>query len=431
MSTVVTENIHFDNHGNTRIEHTGTNVEIYQNRSKIVSVNSDYITLSNSTSSVSFGNSTVAGIGLPVGTYILSTETPNSSFLETDALYNISTYPALYAAVGNVDRSTRFFDRKIGGSEEGMAAVYGNGIFFVGGQNYDFFDGAPLVRIYRSSDNGGTWTIPQSTTNLTTRDMAYGNGFYVAVGNYISSSPFNTSSIIYTANTTHFISPVTSLPSNARFSGVAYGNGVFVTGGNTAIFTSSNVSHWTSRTRANTNPILSVAYGNGVFVCVGENGSIQTSTDNGTTWFNRTSGATRNLDKVLYNNGVFVAAGNNVIVRSIDAENWSSQSLPSGNHKFVNGFTTSNEFFLLGFEGGNYRSNNGIDWNIFTTNCHPDTFTAGAYNGTNTVVLIGATSGGENFIKINVSNANSSLFYVPPHPSDTPTSFYKSYIRAT
>jgi len=84
-----------------------------------------------------------------------------------------------------------------------------------------------------------------------------------------------------------------------------------VVGSEGTIFTSSdNGTTWTSRTSGTTGLICGVTYGNSTFVAVGNNdtGTIFTSPD-GTTWTSRTSGTTNELWGVTFGNNTFVAGG--------------------------------------------------------------------------------------------------------------------------
>lgn len=107
------------------------------------------------------------------------------------------------------------------------------------------------------STNGLSWTRITVLANTVIRNIAFGNGVYVAVG-YADAAPF--------------------------------------TG---RILTSTNTTTWTSRTPANTQYITCVAYGNGNFVAAGNNGVIQYSSD-GQTWIRASRPTTGVFNSLTY-----------------------------------------------------------------------------------------------------------------------------------
>ena len=298
--------------------------------------------------------------------------------------------------------------------------TYGNGQFVAVGTSYNVNGNGSDTwsDVILTSPDGITWTsraLPSDGTSGKDSDLTsgilegvtYGNGQFVAVGGYWTTTSGANNTTINTWSDVILTSPdgitwtSAALPSGtsgtstnssvteAGLYGVTYGNGQFVavgeylittSGANNSttttwsdvILTSPDGSTWTSRalpsgtsgTSANSSVtdtgLYGVTYGKGQFVAVGgsfnynNNGSntvILTSPD-GITWTSPVlpsgmfgsgiNGAY--LVNVIYGNGYFVAPGcyytaNNssgtwnwtdVIVTSPDGITWTSAALPSG-----------------------------------------------------------------------------------------------------
>jgi len=382
MSTVVVSNVHFDSLGNTRIHIEGANLSFYDKDRNILSVNSQYFTISNSTTSASLGTQLTSAEPLPIGTYIISALTPNSSYIETNKFYSRTTYSSLFSVLGTQNISdaefrTVFTDNST--DTAGFATVaYGNSAIVAAGSRYnqDLFQSYPLL--YSSTDDGTTWaarTDPFSGNAGTYRSSIFKDGLFIVVG-YSSTS-------------------------SGR------------------IITSTDSINWTSRTSVSGNN-NAIVHGNGVFVSVGPNGAIQTSSDNGTTWTNRTSPTTSNLYSVAYGDGVFVAGGDSGYTRSTDnGVTWSNSSLIYGAHSINLVYYTNSKFYAHGTIVAS--SSNGISW-------EPLTMTYMASVSVNP----GANSLAASLVnRIYRSSQNTTNFYVPSSPFTSGLSFAKDYIRAT
>ncbi len=153
--------------------------------------------------------------------------------------------------------------------------------------------------------------------------VAYGNGRFVAVGNYstilISNDGLEWSAI--------------SQPTNL-FTGIAFGGGVFIAAGSQGISSSSEGLDWT---RCSSFEVNEVRYVNGRFIAVGPGGVILVSTD-GVAWAEVFSDFWSDLTSVTFGNGRYVAVGYSpplfgpdgaptpLILTSPDATNWTSQA---------------------------------------------------------------------------------------------------------
>jgi hypothetical protein len=135
-----------------------------------------------------------------------------------------------------------------------------------------------------SSEDGITWACRKTGRRTFVRDIAFGNGQFVAVG----------------------------------------GSYIDVAG---VIMSSNDGSTWTRWNVRNKINLHGVTYGGGQFVAVGDAGTILTSID-GFAWKSRVSGTPANLAAASFGNGVFVAGGESgVILTSSNGVNWAVRSL--------------------------------------------------------------------------------------------------------
>jgi hypothetical protein len=159
-------------------------------------------------------------------------------------------------------------------STQGTVGIlkYVNGIWFIG---------TTTGWLWRSSNNGTTWSSPAQVGTSSITGITFGASLYVLVTNNNSAT--------------------------------------------TNIYTSSDGATWTSRTGQNAVVQSGIHFANNLFVAVGASGSIQTST-NGTTWTSRTSTASNVLVNVTYGNSVWVATGLRIIVTSTDGTTWTERA---------------------------------------------------------------------------------------------------------
>jgi hypothetical protein len=194
-----------------------------------------------------------------------------------------------------------------------QSVAYGNGWFVAVG------DGPVTGRRVLTSSDGINWTMRNAATIDNWQSVTYGTinttGYFVGVGRS------GTNRIMASTNSGVSWGRREAPEGNRdnNWKSVTYGNGVFVAvssdGTNRVMTTNKNpigiTDEWTSHAVA-TNAWQSVTYGNGVFVAVSDNTSgdinnrVMTST-NGTTWVARAASANNAWQSVTYGNGVFVA----------------------------------------------------------------------------------------------------------------------------
>ena len=266
-----------------------------------------------------------------------------------------------------------------------------------------------------TSADGADWTVSESGTVLDLKDIAFGGGRFVAIGNRAGSNvalvspdgldwtvallpaPDRTASrgfpdlkriasgasgfVAIGEGSSALFSPDGTtwtehpLGQNVIRGAVAYGNGQWVAGGlaltsansfTTAVFTSTDGMHWEDRTGGVPSVLQSsIAFGNGVYVTVGTGGRIARSTSDMNWSLVRVLGPTAVLSRVVFAGDRFLALGrqntNALLLVSQQGREWTNRA-PSisanplaaayGNGRSV---VVGDSIVLL--------STNGIDWN--------------------------------------------------------------------
>ncbi len=153
---------------------------------------------------------------------------------------------------------------------------------------------------------------------------------------------------------------------------IAYGNGSFVAVGEFGtILTSSDGRVWSPQSSGTTNLLLAVTCANGLWVAVGLCGTILTSS-NAVSWVAQDSGTTQNLSGVTFGNGVFVTVAGlwyhpgslvDAILTSSDGIAWTNQPLGAHNYYGLSDVTFGKDVFVaVGAAGAILTSGNGITW---------------------------------------------------------------------
>ena len=239
---------------------------------------------------------------------------------------------------------------------------------------------------------GQAWTYNAVGAAPDFRDVSYGAGVFVAVGNggAIYSSP---DAVTWTARTP---------PNTPNYSDIAYANGRFVVVGGTTGSGTQPVAYsddgitWTLPATPFTVTRTGIAYGNGIWVAVGTN-AVSISNDNGVNWTTTTGiSALGPASGVSFGNGLFCAvalAGG--IITSTDGLTWTSVSITNsgvlldvafGNQKFVT-IDTAGRVFI---------SNDGATWTQTRTS-DGDSWRTITY-GNGFFVAFATLSGGDNVI---------------------------------
>jgi hypothetical protein len=167
-----------------------------------------------------------------------------------------------------------------------------------------------------STDHGANWSLQTSGFGTDTiASVAYGNGYFVAVG---GSSSGDTSK----SNAAATSWSLTSSAATAALTRVTFGNGIFLAINTTEILTSTDGATWSAGTKPTTGNMFTIGYGAGSFVLVSVSGEIFTSTD-GVYWTERYSPITSQMASIDYVDGVgWVGVWSNYVVTSRDLAAW-------------------------------------------------------------------------------------------------------------
>ena len=220
--------------------------------------------------------------------------------------------------------------------------TYGNGKFVCVGNNGKSY----------YSTNGITWTAMSGLKNTIYNAVTYGKDRFVCVGLF-GGSAYSTDGLTWTA--------MSGLES-ATYNGVTYGNGKFVCVGDKGkSYYSTDGLTWNAMSGLESTTYYGVTYGNGKFVCVGNNGKSYYST-NGTSWNAMSGLESATYNAVTYGNGKFVCVGSNgKSYYSTDGASWIKMSgLESATYNAV---TYDNcKFVCVGDKGKSYYSTDGLTW---------------------------------------------------------------------
>jgi hypothetical protein len=208
-------------------------------------------------------------------------------------------------------------------TSRGLIAVAAGGghLLAVGG------DSGSFRGLVMKSHNGSSWTSTTIPGTTTLRNIAYGNGTWVAT---------DESGIIL--RSTDGAATWTSVIRDpaAFLSAVAYGNGVFLCADAASgrFFRSTNGgAAWSTVANAWASQTWCLAYGNGTFVST-DNGTpdlVMSSTDGGATWSSVRLGMSGYITDIKFAHGVFFAANDEgQFLTSGRGASWASTDMPVG-----------------------------------------------------------------------------------------------------
>ncbi|NPV71707.1 MAG: hypothetical protein HPY55_13865 [Firmicutes bacterium] len=220
-------------------------------------------------------------------------------------------------------------ERITGTSQDGLEwqstpvdAEYLFGLACRGGKLVAVGGGYPEGGVILTSDDGATWTRAEMKTEqggpvgalvdletMSLKDVVYGDGRFVAVGNR-GTILTSTDGLRWTLRGSGV---------EYQLEAVAYGNGMFVAVGEAGtVLTSRDGIEWTSRIEGTRRGLSGVAYGGGRFVAVGQSGRVVVSVD-GVTWSVHQDDSPESFSHTVYGMGRFFATRVNGYYGSIDA----------------------------------------------------------------------------------------------------------------
>ena len=170
--------------------------------------------------------------------------------------------------------------------------------------------------IYTATNPTSTWTSRgKAGVGGVISDISYGNGYWVAVGNYTAGTPIT--KFMYTDNPTSSWTQLDNadIPTASDLGGVDYGNGVWAACYASGVITCTGAPSgtWSTQGQSMSAP-NAIAYGGGAWVCGGGNGALYTcgaDPSAAAAWTSRglPGGSGRFLYDVKYYNGYWVVGG--------------------------------------------------------------------------------------------------------------------------
>ncbi|GAB4014412.1 T9SS type A sorting domain-containing protein [Spirosoma koreense] len=218
------------------------------------------------------------------------------------------------------------------------------------------------------SATGVNWKWPIVDKYINLYGVAYGNGRYVAVGEYPSEEKrsLRANVALTSVDGQHYgVGETVHLPGGGKcFYDVAFGAGKFVAVGEDAIIqTSTDGKVWSYSSVNFGQTLRGITYGAGWFVAVGDKGLLVRSVD-GKTWLQSFIGQSAPFNSVTYANGLFVAVSDyGTIATSSNGIIWTVRNM-TGQLKSVaygNGM-----WVAVGYWGLVCWSLDGVNWSQYS-----------------------------------------------------------------
>lgn len=265
--------------------------------------------------------------------------------------------------------------------------AYGNGIFVLTGNagttnnTYIYYSKDGITWIPKILNTGRSYSVTSNTCKFINNRFVATYGIYY----YNSSTGIRTRTEKWYYESKNGIdwikhTHVYESSKNVDSMDIEYHNGLYVCVGNTgSIFTSTNLDNWIERASNTVKKLVGITYGKGLFVVTGDDGTILTSTD-GITWNKQESDSTDYLIRSRYANGMYIAVGyNGAILQSMDGITWQNVSnnrtgirygLAYNNvaNRFVisgNTYITSKTIPIFYFDTSRYLSDDEEDSSLF------------------------------------------------------------------
>lgn len=255
----------------------------------------------------------------------------------------------------------------------------GNDLFAVGYGN-GLYVGVGWHGTVVSSPDGKDWSFVRYGGEVepfaVMRDVAYGNGTFVAVGGddlgtnigeraALVSKDGTAWKFVHVANDGH------------PFTSVAYANGIFVAVGGPRVYTSTDGLDWTAVPLPLAFGLVKVVYGNGTFLALGSNMVFLSSDGSNWTRYEPPVFKRKNITGLAYGNGAFVAVDVTwedprlppvtTIARSENGRDWEAVARYTGERPYDGYIAFANGIFICGGGGPAVHSSaDGIDWTDVT-----------------------------------------------------------------
>lgn len=260
-----------------------------------------------------------------------------------------------------------------------LSCAYGNGYYIAVGNNG--------VIVY--SNDGQSWNLFGNMSNQPTIDkIVFGNGYFLAMS--------YTSRTIYKAYMPNGWTIQTTMEDTINPTNLLYVNNHFVlTGENGYIgFSQDGIKFKQLNTNISNIRINSVAYGNTVYLAVGDNGLLLYS-KTGEVWNNITESQVDNYKNIIFYNGVFILNTNQSIRYSNDYYQFYDSIIPdltTGGYNIQNMVAGESNFYVLATNNTNTLILNSANGQTFSTEYVAN------------IAAYGIAYGKENFITVGTGN---------------------------
>ena len=277
--------------------------------------------------------------------------------------------------------------------------AYGNGTFVAVSWDSNW-------RVMYSTD-GINWTKTLATIGVEWEAVTFGNGQFVAIAR---NGTNDSNQVMYSTDGISWSNVgVTGVPVRP-WESVAYGGGKFVAitgnfvnGTTDQVMYSTDGGSWTGTNSAEANGWNDVTYGDGKWVAVSSSGTnrVMYSTDDGISWSNVgvTGVETSSWSSTAFGNGTFVAvagSGTNRVMYSTDGISWTAVAA-AGNNNWTSVTYGDGKFVAVALDKTDrvMYSTDGISWTMATAQevsrweavtYGGDKFVAVASSGTNQVM---------------------------------------------
>lgn len=261
-----------------------------------------------------------------------------------------------------------------------LSCAYGNGYYIAVGDS-----GAIIY-----SNDGQNWNLFSgniSNTPITLDKIVFGNGYFLAMS--------YTSRIIYKAYMPNGWTIQTTIDESINPTNLLYVNNHFIlTGENGYIGFSQDGKKFKQLDTNVSTKINSVAYGNTVYLAVGDNGLLLYS-KTGEVWNNITESQVDNYKNIIFYNGVFILNTNQSIRYSTDYYQFYDSTIPdlsTGGYNIQNMVAGESNFYVIATNNTN---------TLILNSANGQTFSAEYVAN---IAAYGITYGKENFITAGTGN---------------------------
>lgn len=238
------------------------------------------------------------------------------------------------------------------------SVAYGNNTFISVGDN----------AAYRSIDNGKNWqkiSLPNKDDFNNSKyltSIAFGNNMFVIVGIDGVTYQSDDNGITWNISQTYDL---------VYLRDICFGDGVFIAVGDGAIYRSTNGLNWNVIKENKDMYLSNISYLNNVFIAISDD-KLYKSFDGGISWNAFQSKKNSNFNLITHTDSSFITINKQgIIYQSKDnGLSWKYAQLTKENNEFLNGISYGNNYLVATTLNGTtyYRKNTDKQWTSIITN---------------------------------------------------------------